>query len=106
MSAVKELSEAAEFICSLAVAIAEATEDGKITVGDTKHLIGLMYKLPSAVDGLSEIVMADLSTEDLEAVSEVVKKNLELNNDKIEIAVEGAIDIAIQLYALVQKIRA
>jgi len=106
MSVVKELSEAAEFVCSLAVAISEATDDGKITLGDTKHLIGLMYKLPSAIDGLNDLVLADISVEDLEAVSEKIKGTLELKNDKLEIAVEGAVDIAIQLYALVQKIRA
>ena len=106
MSAVKELSEAVEFVCALAVSVAEAAEDGRITLGDTRHLIGLMYKLPSAVDGLGDIVLADLSLEDMEVISEKVKSSLDLKNDKVEMAIEGAIDLTLQLYNLVQKLRA
>ena len=105
MSAVKELSEAVEFVCALVAAVVEASDDGKITLGDTKHLISLMYKLPSAVDGLGEIVLDDLSAEDLDMISDKIKDSLDLKNDKLEVAIEGAIDIALQLYALVQKVR-
>ena len=38
MSAVKELSEAVEFVCALVAAVVEASDDGKITLGDTKHI--------------------------------------------------------------------
>lgn len=106
MSSVKEISEAVEFVCALANAVGEAAEDGKITMGDAAHLIPLLYKLPSAVEGLSDVSFADLSLSDLEALNAKVKESLDLPDDKVEFAIEEAFDISLKLYNLVQNLRA
>jgi hypothetical protein len=106
MSSVKEISEAVEFVCALANAVGEAAEDGKITMGDAAHLIPLLYKLPSAVEGLSDVSFADLSLSDLEALNAKVKESLDLPADKVECAIEEAFDISLKLYNLVQNLRA
>ena len=106
MSSVSELSEAVEFVCALAGAVAEAAEDGKITLGDAAHLLPLIYKLPSAVEGLAEVSLADLSEDDLAALSAKVKESLDLPSDKAELAIEEAVEISLKLYSLVQKLRA
>lgn len=106
MSAVKELSEVVEFVCALAGALAAAADDGKISIVDVRHLAPLLYKFPSAIDGLGDITLADLSQEDLDSVADKVKEALDLKNDRVEAAIEDAIDIALQIYALVKKLRA
>jgi hypothetical protein len=106
MSQLREISEAAEFVCALANAIAEAASDGKISLGDAASLLPVLYKLPSAIDGLDGVVMADLSLDDYEAIAAVIKEKLELPNDKVEMAVEDSIEIALHIYALVSKLRA
>lgn len=103
----KELKEALKFICALANTIGEVAKDGEISLGDATHLIPLMYKLPSAVDGIAEIPaeVKELSSEDLAELAQLVKDELDLPQDKVEMAVEDGIDIALKLYALAQKLK-
>lgn len=105
---IKELSEVVKFVCAMANGIADAAKDGQISLGDAAHLVPLLYKLPSAADGLSEVPLevADLSQDEIIAISALVKEELDLPQDKIEMAVEEAIDIAISIYMLVQKLKA
>lgn len=108
MAKAKELKEALSFICSLANSIGEIAEDGKMNLADATHLIPLLYKLPSAVDGMSEIPaeVAELSQEDIEELAQMVKDELDIPQDKIEAAIEDGIDLCLRLYALAQKFRA
>lgn len=104
MAKAKELKEALSFICSLANSIGKIAEDGK----NATHLIPLLYKIPSAVDGMSEIPaeVAELSQEDIEELAQMVKDELDIPQDKIEAAIEDGIDLCLRLYALAQKFRA
>lgn len=106
MSAVKELSEAAKFVCAIANAVAEAAADGQITLGDSAHLVPLLYKLPAAVDGLNGVVLSDLSLDDMAMISADVKDALDLPNDKAEAIVEMSLDIGIKIYELALKFKA
>lgn len=103
----KELKEALKFVCALANTIGEVAKDGEISLGDATHLIPLLYKLPSAVDGMAEIPaeVKELSGEDLAELGQMVKDELDLPQDKVEMAVEDGIDIALKLYALAQKLK-
>lgn len=100
MSAAKELSEVVKFVCAVANAVAEAAADGSVTLGDAAHLVPLLYKLPAAVDGLDTISLSDLSLDDMAAINQEVKDTLDLPNDKVELAVEMGLDIAMQLLKL------
>lgn len=99
MSGIKEISEVVKFVCAVANAIG---------VGDAAHLVPLLYKLPSAVDGIGEIPdeMKDLSQDEIDEIVKMVKDELDLPQDKIEMAIEESIAIAVQLYALVVKLKA
>jgi hypothetical protein len=103
----KELGEVLKFVCALANGIGEAAKDGEVSLGDATHLIPLLYKLPSAVDGLGELPAEakDLSGDEIAALAAMVKDELDLPQDKIEMAVEEGIDVALKLYALVVKLR-
>lgn len=108
MAGVKELSDVVKFVCATASAVAEAAKDGKVSLGDATALVPLLYKLPSAVDGFDKIPgeVADLDDAELQDLLLLVKNELNLPNHKLEEAVEDALGIALQLYALVKKLQA
>ena len=108
MSGIKEISEVVKFVCALGNAIGEAAKDGQVSLGDAAGLIPLLYKLPSAVDGIDQIPaeVKDLSEDEMAELAQLVKDELDLPQDKIEGAIEDAVGIAIQLYALVVKLKA
>lgn len=107
MAKAKELKEALGFICALANSIGKMAEKGKPTLSDMVHLAPLMYKIPSAVDGIDQVPqeMKELSEEDLKELVQMIKDDLELPQEKIEMALEASLDIALKLYALAQKLR-
>lgn len=107
MAGTKELGEVVKFVCSLASAAAEAAKDGKVTLSDAVHLMPLLYALPSAIDGWDDLIIesTDLDEAELDELSALVKESLDLPNDDIEEACEEAIDCAIKMYSIVQKLR-
>lgn len=107
MAGIKELSEAVSFMCSLASAISDAAADGKVTVADAVKLMPVLYKLPSALDGLDEVVneAKDLSSEELAELSALVKEQLDLEDDELEAVCEEAVDCVLKLYSLALKVR-
>ena len=108
MAEVKELKEAIGFMCALANGIGEAAKDGEATLGDAAHLVPLLYKLPGAVDGMGKIddEAADLSQDEIDELVKYVKDELDLPQDKVEMAVEEALVLVVQLYSLVRKLKA
>lgn len=107
MAKMKELKEAVGFVCSLANSIGKMSENGTPTLRDAMHLVPLLYKLPTAIDGASEIPaeVGAMSEEDLAALVQSVKDDLDLPQDKVEAAIEDGLDVAIKLYALAKKLR-
>lgn len=103
----KELKEALKFVCALANSIGEVAKDGEISLGDATHLIPLLYKLPSAIEGVANIPaeVKELSADDLAELAQMVKDELDLPQDKVEFAIEEGIDICLKLYALAQKLK-
>ena len=104
---IKELGEAVKFMCALASAAADASADGKLTLADAARLVPILYKLPSALDGLSEAVeeARDLSQEELDELSAMVKEELDFEDDELEAIVEEAVDCCLKLYSLALKIK-
>lgn len=108
MAKAKELKEILSFMCSLANAIGEASDDGKISRSEALGMLPLLYDVPSAFGGMTEIPaeVSDLSQEDIEELAQMIKDELELPQDKVEEAIEDGIDLCLRLYALAQKLRA
>jgi hypothetical protein len=107
MAGTKELGEAVAFVCALASAISDAAADGKVTVADAVKLMPALYKIPSALDGLDEVVAEakDLSGEELAELSALVKEQLDLEDDDLEAVCEEAVDCVLKLYSLALKVR-
>lgn len=108
MARAKELKEVLSFVCALANTIGEVSEDGKVSKTEALTLLPLLYKVPSAIDGIGEIPteVSDLSQEDIDELAQMIKNELELPQKKVEAAIEDGIDLCLRLYALAQKLRA
>jgi hypothetical protein len=106
MSGIKELSEAVKFVCSVATAISDSMEDGKISVGDAAKILPLLYQLPSAMDGLSDVIdeVSDLGEDEIAQIEKIIKEDLDLPDD-IESYISDAIDISLNLYYLIKRMR-
>lgn len=108
MSQAKELKDVLSFVCALANTIGEISDDGKISRTEVLALLPLLYKIPTAIDGIGEIPseVSELNQEDIEGLAQMVKDELDIPQDKIEAAIEDGIDLCLKLYALAQKMRA
>lgn len=108
MDDVKELSEVIEFMAELANALGKAAEDKKATLSDALYLAPLVYKLPSALEGIDKIPQEakKLDKEKMDLLAEKFKEKLKLPQEKLEMAIEDSLDISLRLYALVEKLKA
>lgn len=104
MEGTKETKDVIEFLCALVNAIADASADGKVTLGEAAALLPVLYKLPAAIDGIDAIPdeASDFTQDELDELSELIKEELDLPNDRVEAAVEQLVDMAVKLYALVK----
>jgi hypothetical protein len=104
MAGIQESKDVIKFVCSLVSAIAEASRDGKPTLSDAVQLLPVLKKLPAAVENISLIPeeASDYDAEELRELSDLVKEELDLPNDRVEAAVEQVIDMVVKLYALVK----
>jgi len=104
MAGIQESKDVIKFVCSLVSALAEAGRDGKPTLSDALQLLPVLKKLPAAVENISLIPeeASDYDAEELQELSNLVKEELDLPNDKVEAAVEQVLDMVVKLYALVK----
>lgn len=107
MAKLKETKELVSFVCALANSLGKIGENGKPALRDVMHLVPLMYKIPTAIDGVDDIPqeVKAMSEADLAELVQSIKDELDLPQDKIEAAIEDGLDVAVKLYALAKKLR-
>jgi len=106
MNGIKELKEIVEFIGSLVTAADQATQDG-ISIEDVATFVAPMLLAPAAFAGLDEakLELADLSQDELKELNDALAIKLDLVNDDLEGLVEKALNIALEVYAILQKVK-
>lgn len=107
MAKLKETKELLGFVCALANSIGKIGENGKPALRDIMHLVPLIHKIPTAMDGIADIPqeVKAMSEADLAELVQSIKDDLDLPQDKVEAAIEDSLDVAVKLYALAQKLR-
>jgi hypothetical protein len=107
MAKLKETKELVSFVCALANSIGKISANGKPALRDIMHLVPLIHKLPTAMDGIADIPqeIKAMSEADVVALVQSIKDDLDLPQDKIEAAIEDSLDVAVKLYSLAQKLR-
>lgn len=107
-SKLKELQDVVKFAITLAESFEKATADKKIDLTDIGLLMAPLMQVGPAVEGLAKVKeeIKAMKKEDLEALSVYVKEELALDHPHTEKVVEGAIDLAVQIFAFVELVKA
>jgi len=82
--------------------IGEALSDG-VGIEDISALFGL----PEAISGISNVPaeIADLDAEEKEELHAFVQAEFDIPNDKLEVFIEGAIKVVIEIYTLYMQFK-
>jgi hypothetical protein len=83
--------------------IGEALSDG-IGIED----ISALFSLPDAIAGITDVPaeIADLDEAEKAELKQFVAENFDIPDDKLEVFIEGAISVVIDLYSLYLNFRA
>lgn len=105
MAGITETKELAGFLCSLGNAIGKSVDDGDFGFTDVIHFVDALKKAFAALSNLGEIAteMVDLSGDERRELQEYIIKEFDIPQDTAEIIVESGLDIALDLFALIQE---
>lgn len=100
----KETKEVLAFAMALGKAIELAKEDGKITLSDAPNFLPALLALFPAIDEAEAIPMEfKVSTpEEIAELKQYVKDNLDLKDDELELFIEDAFKVALDILLLVK----
>lgn len=104
---IKELKELVVFVAALASAADKATQDG-LGYEDAALFVPVLLKAPEAFQGLdkAKLELANLNQAEVAELNEALKQELDLVDDQLEGLVEKALSILVQLYGLIEAIKA
>ena len=104
---IKETKDMLKFVLGLGMALDKSLADKKFSVDDIGNFVSAFLSAGEAFEGVKEIgaELKDLDAAELEEINEFVKKELELENEKVEAIVESGLGLGVQIYQLVLEIR-
>jgi len=104
----KELKDVVKFAITLAESLEKATADKKVDLTDIGLLMAPLMQVGAAVEGLAKVKeeIKAMKKEDIEALSVYVKEELALDHAHTEKVVEGAVDLAAQIFGFVELVKA
>jgi hypothetical protein len=107
MAGIKETKELLKFVIEVTEALDRSLEDGEIGFTDLSNLVSAMMASAAAFENVSLIPseMKDLDKAEAAELYAYVKGELNLKDDKIEAAVEAALEIGLKIYKLINIIR-
>jgi hypothetical protein len=92
---------------ALANAVISSLKDGKVTLTDIPAFIAPVTKLPAAISGIALVPaeLADLDAIELQELTEAVKAQLEVDDEKAKVIIQKSIQTLYGLYDLVKAIK-
>lgn len=103
MAGTTGLKEVVKGVLVFGNGLGKALEDGKITVGDTQHLIPVLLEIPSVLGSLDAAgeEITDLTPEEIAELAEFAKATFDIPQDDVEEKIEEALSLAISIYNFV-----
>ncbi len=107
MEGPKELKEGLDFVIALTNCLGKSLADGKVDLSDALAFIPVLVKAPAAFSDLGKLPseLKELSPEDRGAILTYAKAQIDVPNDKIELYVEMALEVILQLGTLVAGLK-
>jgi hypothetical protein len=80
-------------------AIADSYADGKITVMDVSHFIGVFSKIGPALEGISDIPeeLSDLEDHEVADIMAYCSEEFDIEDDELEEKIEAAFKIGLNI---------
>ena len=105
---IKELKELVNFGLKLGEAVDKSlADDGKLTLTDAPNLYPAVMAAGPGVMGISSVYaeLKDLDSEEAQELVQYVKDEFDLSSDAVEAAVEGALELGVQLWKIVSAFK-
>lgn len=104
MAGIQQTQELLDAVVALANAGGRIFEDGKFELSEIAELVSPLIKLPTALAGIGEVPveLQDLDQAESDQLIQFVKDNLDLPDDKAELAVVDALKIGASIYQFVK----
>lgn len=102
----KNLEEALGFVLSFVQAVSLSLKDGKVDYLDALNFIDVISKIGPAVEEYKQIPkeIKDLTSEEVDQISEKLKTEFDIENDILEENIELALEVTLKLAQLIGKI--
>jgi len=99
MASVKNTKELIAFAFSMGEAIADSYADGKISIMDAGHFIGVFSKIGPALDGLADIPaeLSDLDDAEIADIMAYCAEEFDIADDELEEKIEIAFKIGLNI---------
>jgi len=104
---IKELKELVVFFAEVGSAADKASKDG-LGWDDAGHFVPALMAAPKAFDGLEEAKMEakDLSESEMAEIKQALAEKLDLVDDQLEVLVEKALGVIVNMYGIYKEIQA
>ena len=104
MSGINETKELLKFVIELGTAVDKAKADGKIDITDIQFLIAPLASANAAFAGVDQVKveLKDMTAEEAAELVAFATSELKLSNEKVEVVIETALKLALDLYKYVQ----
>lgn len=104
---IENLKKAAKFGIELGEQLSSVLEDGKLKAVEMLSFIDELMQLPGVVNAASEIKQEvfDLDATERAELSDYIKGEFDIANDKIEIAIEAGLDVIASVIILIDTFK-
>lgn len=106
MAKIDNLKELVSLVFEMGEAISESLEDGKISIMDAPHFVGIFKKIGPALEGIDEIPaeLADIDDAELDELIDFISEEFDIDNEELEAKVEEGLELGLKLAHFVSKV--
>lgn len=103
----KDTKELVKFVIGLGEAVDKSLADGRISIGDLRHFMNPLMDAGDAFSDISNIPaeLKDMTQEESQELLEYIRKEFDIENDKIEKVIENSLQILVKLYEVIELVR-
>jgi hypothetical protein len=104
---IQNIKEVVKFVIELGEGIDRSLADKKIDFQDIGNLLLAMNYAAPAFDDIGKVVpeLKDMDESEKQELKDYIKSEFDIANDKLEVTIEKALAVVIDIYGLIQTIR-
>lgn len=106
MAGIEQTKEMLIFGFKLGEAFESSLKDGKFTLTDLQNFLPAVMSAPAAFSQIEELPkeLADLDANEMAALKTFVQQEFNLEDDELELKIEAALGLALNIYLFIKSI--